>query len=102
MQSGLCDSFENTAQVGGVGSGSWKKFQDKSRLLFDVTKVVTVVLILQCAGTRLTNEVSLQQNVNPRKTLMQVLSRKLGEKLVIDGDITLEIVRSHRKEKGPD
>ncbi len=57
-----------------------------------VTKVVTALADSKCVGTRQTNENSPQKS-NSRKNQMLVLSRKVGEKLVIDGNITVEVVR---------
>jgi len=58
-----------------------------------VTKVVTALLIINSVGTRQANENTLPQQSSSSKNQMRVLSRKVGEKLVIDGNITVEVVK---------
>jgi carbon storage regulator CsrA len=47
----------------------------------------------KCVGTRQTNETTSPQQSESRKNQMLVLSRKVGETLVIDGNITVKVVR---------
>ncbi len=51
------------------------------------------LLIMNSVGTRQSNNNTSPQQSSSRKNQMLVLSRKVGEKLVIDGNITVEIVR---------
>jgi carbon storage regulator len=59
-----------------------------------LTKGVPPHPLNNSVGTRQPNDTnSPQQQSNSRKNQMLVLSRKVGEKLVIDGNITVEVVR---------
>jgi carbon storage regulator CsrA len=51
------------------------------------------MLITSGVGTRQTNETSSPQQSESRKNQMLVLSRKVGETLLIDGNITVKVVR---------
>jgi carbon storage regulator len=62
------------------------------------TKRVTALLINSTVGTRRRNDWTMQvkhcrSNQTQGRIKMLVLSRKVGEKLVIDGNITVEVVK---------
>jgi carbon storage regulator len=59
-----------------------------------VTLVVTAWLIINSVGTRQTNDTEpCRNNRTQGRNKMLVLSRKVGEKLVIDGNIIVEVVK---------
>ncbi len=83
------------------GAESVSEKQKISKLVTAVTKLVTSKLINNNVGAKHLTNPKRKHHLRSRKNLMLVLSRKAGEKIVIDGNVIVEVVKIQATESHP-